>query len=191
MTGSHDTEFDRAVRIWEETGSLPRALDEGSRELRRLLLALDLEQSRPSETEIETALRRLSLGARPSLLAAADRVRGGWEEVRAILRVDLMRANPAFRSGASAAPVVFETPRFAITISVGVETIRGSVHPRQSAALPAGGRAVLLLGAERHETDLDLHGGFLFDEMEIDAGELEIEIDGQRIHLGILPDPSV
>jgi hypothetical protein len=191
MTGAHETEFERAVRVWEETGVLPPAQDEQSRRLRRVLLAVDLDNSDPSEREIDEVLCRLPLGATPSHGSAGAQVRHFLEDVRATLRVDLMRANPAFRSGARTAPAIYETARFTVTISVGAETIRGSVHPRETAVLPAGGRAVLRLAEVRLQAALDPQGGFLFEELEICEGDLEIEIDGQRIQLGALPDTSV
>lgn len=189
MTGAHETELERAVRIWEATGALPEGRDDRSRELRRVLLALDLERSRPTDAQIELVLSQISSAAAPSR-SGVEQARELWTRVQASLRLDLMQANPAFRSGASLTPTIFETPRFAITIAVGVDTMRGSVHPRGTSALPVGGRAVLQLGGEARAADLDARGGFLFEELELGEAELEIEIDGERILLGSFPDPS-
>ena len=53
MTPPHETEFERAVRIWEETGSLPEGDGPEALLLRRTLLAVDLYSSSPSDAEIE------------------------------------------------------------------------------------------------------------------------------------------
>ncbi|MEZ4647898.1 MAG: hypothetical protein R3E97_03780 [Candidatus Eisenbacteria bacterium] len=194
MTPPHETEFERAVRTWEETGRLPEGEGPEAALLRRTLLAIELLSASPSESDIDDVLCQL-----PGLVAPkttlADRVQGMLagvlEEVRAVLRTDLIAPQPAFRSGSTVAPSIYETPRYTVTISVGLESIRGTVLPRESDEIPAGGRAVLATRGERVAVDLDAHGGFHFEELEFDHGTIEIEIGGQQILLGDVSGPTL
>ena len=198
MTPPHETEFERAVRIWEETGSLPEGDGPEALLLRRTLLAVDLYSSSPSDAEIEAVLCQLPL-ASEAKSGVIDRVQtaleGAFEhaleQVRAVLRTDLIAPQPAFRSGNATAPAIYETPHYTVTISVGLESIRGTVLPRESEEIPAGGRAILTTRGDRVAVPLDAQGGFHFEEMEFGHGTIEIEVGGQQILLGDVSGPTL
>lgn len=198
MTPPHETEFERAVRIWEETGSLPEGDGPEALLLRRTLLAVDLYSSSPSDAEIEAVLCQLPL-ASEAKSGVIDRVQtaleGAFEhaleQVRAVLRTDLIAPQPAFRSGNATAPAIYETPQYTVTISVGLESIRGTVLPREIEEIPAGGRAILTTRGDRVAVPLDAQGGFHFEEMEFGHGTIEIEVGGQQILLGDVSGPTL